>query len=134
MNKFNWRLESRDFQSTLATWWDGQNFAILTPELLPERIYVVSDSTGDIYAVPVYVTDSKFAWIGFPTARPGTGLESSYKKEAFQFLLNIIETTMKYNGYDRLITTSYHPVVMDNLTLRGFENAEQTNFFIKKLE
>lgn len=134
MNEFNWRLEGRDFQPTLEKWWEGKDFVVLPPELLPERIFVVSDNVDDIYAIPVYITDSKFAWMGFPTSKPNRHLPVSYKKEAFQYLLNIIEITMKYNGYDRLITTSFHPVIMDNLEDRGFQNTEQTNFFLKYIK
>ena len=132
----NWRLENRSsFGNTLQQWWNERDF-VMAKELLPERIYVVSGYSGmDLYAIPVYITDSEFAWMGFPTGNPRIKeVDSKTRTEALNYLIEVIQTTMKYQGYSRLFTTSFHPTIMETLDNNGFTNAEQTNFYVKILE
>lgn len=134
---FKWRLESRDFQPVLDQWWKHKNFPSLPKELLPERIYIVSDENGsDLFAIPTYTTDSQFVWMGFPTGSPKSEeLNREDKDKAINFLLGVIETTLKYNGFSRVITTSMHPTIMKNLEDREFAKTDVgTNFYIKILE
>lgn len=132
----NWRIVNRDFQPTLKQWWEARGFPVLPKELLPNRIFVVYDNEMDLYAVPVYVTDSEFVWMGFPTGNPLLHTyEGKDRIEAFQYIMDIIETTMKYEGYTRIITTSMTPSIMSNLETRSFIRTDEgTNFYIKILQ
>jgi hypothetical protein len=130
---FEYRIEGRDFQPVLKKWWEGQDFVVLTEELLPNRIFVASLNGVDFYAIPVYATDSAFAWMGFPTANPEIKQEDKeLKSSCFVYLLEQLETCLKRDGFSRIITTSMHNSVMNNLEKRDFLKVDEgTNFFIK---
>jgi hypothetical protein len=112
------RLEYRDdYYETLVNWWSKWNFPILLKSSLPERIFVVSAEGIDLYAAPVYVSDSSWCWIGFITGNKEA--EKKYRKDALKFLLYNIEHYMKDIGYDLIMTVSSSPVLK-----KLFEDAE----------
>lgn len=130
----NWRLENKlNYYSKLVEMWTDWGFAILPIECLPDRIYVVYDENNiDLYAIPVYITDSNFAWIGFPTGNKKAPKTS--KEGAFKYLLDIIGTTLKYQGFSRLITTSMNPKLMKEFEESDFSiNDEGCTFYLKIL-
>lgn len=103
-----WRLENKStFYDTLTLWWDQWDFPHVAYSSLPERIFVVSHDNTDIYAVPVYVGDSDLCWIGFVTGNKKTTKEQ--RKGALDYLLEKVETCMKYNGYKAILTVSGTP-------------------------
>ncbi len=70
-------------------WWADWDFPIVSYSSLPEKIFVVSYDSTDLYAVPVYSGDCDLCWIGFIT-----GNKDSTKKQrtgALDFLLSNIE-------------------------------------------
>lgn len=132
-----WRLESRDsFYEVIKQWWVSRGFPVIPFHGLPSRIFVAyiedDKSYTDVYAVPVYVTDSNIAWIGYPTSNPMVTKDA--RKGAFPFLLEVINVAMKYQGYGTLLTTSMHPKLMADFEANDFiKSDEGTNFFTKNL-
>lgn len=132
---FNWRLENRDsYYTTIRDWWEKHeafNGSILRKETLPNRVFVVSNDDKDLFAVPVYVSDADFCYIAFTTSNPYAELKE--KVGALEYLYDKIQVSMKYNGFARVITTCNVSGLMRTLERGGFENVEQTNYFIKVL-
>jgi hypothetical protein len=104
------RLENRDtYYETLVKWWVRWDFPVLEKTSLPHRIFVVSAEGIDLYAAPVYVSDSALCWIGFITGNKDT--EKKYRKNALNFLLYNTEQYMKSIGYELIMTVSSNPVL-----------------------
>lgn len=115
------RLEYRDdYYETLVNWWTKWNFPILLKSSLPERIFVVSAEGVDLYAAPVYVSDSSWCWIGFITGNKEA--KRNVRKNALKFLLYNIEHYMKSIGYDLIMTVSSNPVLK-----KLFEDAQYSS-------
>lgn len=103
-----WRLENKaTFYDTLKVWWAEWDFPIVGYSSLPERIFVVSYDDTDLYAIPVTVGDSDMCMIGFITGNKNTTKEQ--RTGALDYLLDKVETCMKYNGYRVMITFSGTP-------------------------
>lgn len=104
------RLENKErYYETLVDWWSKWNFPILDKASLPQRIFVVSAEGVDLYAVPVYTSDSSWCWIGFITGNKHA--ERKYRKNALNFLLYNVEQYMKSIGYDLIMTVSGNPIL-----------------------
>ena len=104
------RLEnSETYYETLVEWWTKWDFPVLLKSSLPKRIFVVSAEGVDLYAVPVYVSDSSWCWIGFITGNKDA--KKKYRKNALNFLLYNVEQYMKSLGYDLIMTVSGNPVL-----------------------
>lgn len=135
--ELKWRLESRDsYYETLVSWWTDWNFSILPFKSLPQRIFVAyredNESFTDLYAIPIFMSDSDLCWLGFPTSNKKASKE--LKEGALEFLLDKIEVCIKYQGYDRIITTSFHPKLMEAFSKRGYVMSdEKTNYYTKEL-
>ena len=114
------RLEYKDdYYETLVEWWTKWNFPILLKSTLPERIFVVSAEGVDLYAAPIYVSDSSLCWIGFITGNKDA--EKKIRKNALNFLLYNVEYYMKSIGYELMMTVSSNPVLK-----KLFEDAQYT--------
>lgn len=99
------RLENRDtYYEILVEWWSKWGFPILDKSSLPQRIFVVSAEGIDLYAAPIYVSDSALCWIGFITGNKDA--EKKYRKNALNFLLYNVEQYMKSIGYGLIMTVS----------------------------
>lgn len=133
----NWRLESKDnYYPNLKAWWEQHGFPVLTYDSLPIRIFVVykvlPESYVDLYAVPVYMTDSSFCIIGFPTSNKEA--DKQYKEGALEYLLEKIETTMKYEGKGIIMTTSATGSLMEKFDSQGYQRAEEkVNYYTKNI-
>lgn len=129
---YNWRLENKkDYYSTLCQWWREHGFPVLDYSAVPNRIFVVSGEE-DLYAVPVFMTDASWCIIGFPTSNKKVPHTS--KQGALEFLLERVETCMKYEGVKIIMTTSAHPKLMRTFRSCGFEEAEkQVNYYTKNI-
>lgn len=131
----DWRLENREsFYDTLVEWWKEWGFPIIAKEMIPNRIFVVFDkeTQTDLYALPVYITDTSLCWIGFPTSNRKASKEM--KKGALEYILDVMTHTLKYEGYKMIMTTSNTPKLMDEFLNSGFEETEQgVNYYIKLL-
>lgn len=128
-----WRLENKaSFYDTLVKWWDEWNFPIVSYSSLPERIFVVSYNEIDLYAIPVYVGDSDMCWIGFVT-----GNKNTTKKQrigALDYLLDKVETCMKYNGYKVILTISGTPSLKKLFKDNNYDiSSGDTNEYVKRI-
>ena len=104
---FSWRVENKnDYYDRLVDWWVLQSFTVIDIDNLPNKIFVVSHNktSEDLYAIPLYETNSNIAWIGFPTSNRNAKKE--YKEGAFNYLLDKIETCCQLMGFSVLFTTS----------------------------
>lgn len=132
---FKWRLENRDsFYTTMVSWWSGQNAfkgKTLHKRSLPQRIYIVSKEGVDLFAVPVFASDADFCYIGFITGNPAC--DDRLKVGALEWLYGIIETTLKYNGFHTIITTSNVRSLMKTFENAGYETPDKTNYYLKNL-
>lgn len=103
-----WRLENKaTFYDTLKGWWSDWGFPIVGYSSLPERVFVVSYDDTDLYAIPVTVGDSDMCMIGFITGNKNT--TKKQRTGALEYLLDKVETCMKYNGYKVILTISSTP-------------------------
>ena len=134
---FNWRLENKnttDFLETLFNWWEGHkafNNKKIEFKSLPTRIFVVGNKEKDLFAVPVYISDSDFCYIGWVTSNPEASL--SEKKGALEFLYNIISIVMKSQGFDHILSKANARSLQRVAEKCGFENVGKTVYHIKKL-
>ena len=104
------RLENRDtYYETLVKWWLRWDFPVLDKTSLPHRIFVVSAEGIDLYAAPVYVSDSTICWIGFITGNKYA--DKKHRKNALNFLLYNTEQYMKSIGYELIMTVSSNSVL-----------------------
>lgn len=133
MNKFKYRIVGKDsYYSNMVTMWADWNFPVLPKECLPEKIFVVSKDGIDLYAIPVYSTDSDFVILGFPVGNKRAPKED--KEGAFGFLLGKVSERMKGLGKTRLLTMSMNPKLMKEFEQSGFQISDEgTNFYIKNI-
>ena len=127
------RVETKEsFISVLFQWWKGHGFPQLPVDALPKRIFVVANKGVDLYAIPVYTTDSNICWMGFTTSNPEATKEQ--KKGALKFLLETAEDIMSGLGFSLMVTTSDTPPLMECYSEGGYDLAEENvNFYIKKI-
>lgn len=99
------KISTEEFYPTMVKWWNGNNFSIVSPSLLPEFTFVVyNDSDIPTYSMCFYNTDSNLAWIGWQLKNPEVD-----KKDKINNLLQLfkhIESYAKSLGYQILFTTS----------------------------
>jgi hypothetical protein len=128
-----WRLENKKtFYDTLVKWWSDWNFPIVGYSSLPERIFVVSHDDTDLYAVPVYVGDSDMCWIGFITGNKET--TKKQRTGALDYVLDKIETCMKYNGYNIILTVSGTPSLKKLFENNNYNiSSGDTNEYVKRI-
>ena len=117
-----YRIENKkDYYETLEGFYKGHDFDALPFHTLPESIYVVSISGIDIYAIPVYKTDSALAWLAFPVSNPEV---SGYEKNTFSGLIGFIGDKLEEEGYSIIFTTSGIPRLQDKLIMSDFQEGD----------
>ena len=73
---FSCRIENKhDFYNTLCEWWTDWKFPLMSIDAIPNNICVVSNEGVDLYAVPVYLSDSEVCWMGFITGNKNSTKE-----------------------------------------------------------
>ncbi|TSE11272.1 hypothetical protein [Aquimarina algiphila] len=129
---YKWRLETRDtYYVELVKWWKAHNFPVLPSSALPSRIFIAYDDNKDVLAIPVFVSDADFCYLGFITINP----EASRKDRltVIPYLMDVVKTCMKYQGYKRFIITCNISGLMKSLEKSGFEFLEKTNYYFLNL-
>ena len=128
-----WRLENKStFYDTLLKWWVDWDFPPVGYKSLPERIFVVSNDDIDVYAIPVTVGDSDMCMISFITGNKQTTKEQ--RKGALDYLLDKVETCMKYNGYNVIISISGTPSLKKLFEDNNYiTSVGDTNEYIKRI-
>lgn len=130
-----WRIETKEnYYPVLCKFWEDWDFPNVPYELLPNKIFVTYNSSEkiDLYAVPLYLTDSGICWLGFPTSNKKAPRE--YKKGALEFLLEVIENNIKKEGFSLLLTTSNTKKLMEVFENSNFKKSDEgTNFYTKNI-
>lgn len=129
------RLTSRDkFYDTLVEWWGDWGFPILAKESLPVNIFVVNKNDTDLYAAPLYLTDSDICWLAFITSNFKASKE--LKEGALDYLLEDVEKFMTYNNYNNIVSISNTPRIENSLQNSGYllpNGEEKVNFYLKHI-
>ena len=134
---FTWRLENKnstDFLDTLYSWWEKHeafNNKVIEFKSLPTRIFVVTKNGEDLFAVPVYISDSDFCYIGWVTSNPDAALRD--KALALDYLYNIISIVMKSQGFDHILSKANAKSLQRVAERNGFNNVGETTYHIKNL-
>lgn len=134
MNNLKFRLENKfDYYPTIAKWYEEHNFPVISFDITPESLFVVSNETKDLYCVPIHITDSTLAYIAFPVSNKNATKEE--KEGAFTRLLAYAEETLGILGYTTFVTTSDTPVLMKMFAEAGYEESEKNvTYYIKNLK
>lgn len=126
------RIEHKsNYYKILKKWWKEHNFPILGYDALPENIFVAYNERKDICAIPTYMTDSDFCYLGFITINPLASVREKF--EAIPFLTENIGSVVKKDGYNRLFITCSVSGLMKSLERSGFQFLEKTNYYLKNL-
>jgi len=130
---FKFRIEHKeDYYKTLCAWWSDWNFPKVAYTSIPERIFVVSNDGVDLYAIPVYVSDSDFCWIAFITGNKNS--TKKIRKGALSSLINYVENQMKNSGFRLIITVSGTPILKKTFSDNNYLlSSEGINEYIKLL-
>lgn len=128
------RLENKfDYYPTIAKWYEQHNFPVISFDVTPESLFVVSNETKDLYCIPIHITDSTLAYIAFPVSNKEATKEE--KEGAFTRLLGYAEETLGILGYTTFVTTSDTPVLMKMFAEAGYEESEKNvTYYIKNIK
>lgn len=130
-----WRLENKqDVYDQLIEWWKSHkafNNKIIELKSLPTRIFIVSKEEVDLFAVPVYISDSDFCYIGWVTSNPSANIRD--KVGALEYLYNIISIVMKSQGFDHILSKANAKSLQKITEKTGFTNVGETTYYIKNL-
>jgi hypothetical protein len=127
------RIEHKiNFYETICKWWDGRKFPRLPYECLPSMIFVVSFEGKDVYAMPVYTTDTNTCFIGFVTGSHDSTKEE--RKEALSSLTKFVESYMKMLGISVVITSTASTHLKKLFEAEGYKKTgENYNEYLKIL-
>lgn len=132
---FNWRLENKnDCYELLVSWWKKHNAfnnKIIEFKSLPTRIFIVSNEDKDLFAVPVYISDSDFCYIGWVTSNPDAGLRE--RVGALDYLYEIISIVMKSQKFDHILSKANAKSLQRVAERSGFINVGETTYHVKNL-
>ncbi len=121
---FKKRIEHKEnFYKTIEQWWVDNDFPNIGFSAMPENIFIVSKDDVDLYAVPLYITDSSICIIGFPTGNKTADKE--IKVGALDFIIEEIKKDIKEIGYDTILTASMNPKLMDLFVRCGFSVTDE---------
>jgi hypothetical protein len=113
-------LNKVDFYDTMKQWWNDWGFPVLSIDALPENIVVIYHKEQEVYAIPLYLSDSNFCWVGFIT---GNKKASKIAREgSLTFGLNSVSDFLQYTGYKLLFTITSNSFIDKSLI--------EANFFV----
>lgn len=130
---FSCRIENKhDFYDTLCKWWTDWNFPVMSIDALPNNISVVSNEGVDLYAVPVYLSDSEVCWMGFITGNKNSTKE--LRSGSLDYLIKYTEQYLKQSGFKFIMTVSKTPVLKKRFEENGYlMSGDNVNEYIKKI-
>lgn len=124
---------TKDIYSQMKEWWEGHNFPVVNPSLLPHKTFVCyNDNDIPVYSVCFYNTDSNLCWIGWEISNPN--VDKSETKGCFAHLFKVVESYAKHLGYDVMFTTTDKKSIEGTLTKQDWYRAdENVNHLIKEI-
>lgn len=130
---FSCRIENKhNFYDTLCKWWVDWKFPIMSIDALPNNIFVVSNKGVDLYAVPVYLSDSDVCWIGFITGNKNSA--KALRSGSLDYLIKYTEHYLKQSGRKFIMTVSKTPVLKKIFKDNGYLiSGEGINEYIKNI-
>lgn len=130
-----WKIFNKtEFYDTLVEWWQGHEAfygKILAIEQLPERIFVAIVDNEKVAAIPVYVSDADWCYIGFTTTNPYVNVKKL--KGVLEFLHLVIEVKMRQEGFNTLLSTCNIRSLERVLDKSNYKFVEETNYYIKNI-
>lgn len=130
---FSCRIENKhNFYNTLCEWWTDWKFPVMSIGSLPNNIFVVSNDGVDLYAIPVYLSDSDVCWIGFITGNKKS--TKALRSGSLDYLIKYTEQYLKQYGREFIMTVSNTPVLKKIFKDNGYLlSGEGINEYIKKI-
>ncbi len=130
---FSCRIENKhSFYNTLCQWWTDWKFPVMSIDALPNNIFVVSNEGVDLYAIPVYLSDSDMCWIGFITGNKNS--TKALRSGSLDYLIKYTEQYLKQSGIKFIMTVSGTSVLKKIFNDNGyFLSGENINEYIKKI-
>lgn len=127
------RIEhKKDFYDVLCEWWSRWDFPFLPYDSLPNRIFVVSYDKKDVYAMPVYETDTNTCFIGFVTGN--TLAKKNERKNSLNILNKFIEDNMRSLGFKVILTVTGTETLKNLFSQEGYiKTGENYNEYLKIL-
>ena len=111
-------LNKVDFYNTMKQWWNDWGFPVLSIDALPENILVIYHGDQEVYAIPLYLSDSNFCWVGFIT---GNKKASKIEREgSLTFGLNSVSDFLQHTGYKLLFTITSNSFIDKSLIESDF--------------
>ena len=130
---FSCRIENKhDFYDTLCKWWMDWKFPVMSINALPNNIFVVSNEEVDLYAIPVYLSDSDVCWVGFITGNKNS--TKALRSGSLDYLIKFTEQYLKQSGRKFIMTVSKTPVLKKRFEDNGYLlSGEGVNEYIKNI-
>jgi hypothetical protein len=101
-------------------------------DAIPNNICVVSNEGIDLYAVPVYLSDSDVCWMGFITGNKNS--TKALRSGSLDYLMKYTEQYLKQSGFKYIMTVSKTPVLKKKFEDNGYLiSGENLNEYIKKI-
>jgi len=121
-----------EFYDTFSAWLTTQSFPLINKEVLPENVFVLYSDEVPCYSVWVYYTDSKLAWLAFPSSNKNVNYKN--KQGGLPFLFNHVCDYLKRKKMLTAFTTSGTENVIKALEETGFDVGDSSiSHYIKKL-
>ena len=99
---------------------------------LPNNIFVVSNEEVDLYAIPVYLSDSDVCWLGFITGNKNS--TKALRSGSLDYLVKYTEHYLKQSGREFVMTVSNTPVLKKIFEDNGYlMSGSNVNEYIKKI-
>ena len=130
---FSCRIENKhDFYDTLCKWWMDWKFPVMSINALPNNIFVVSNEGVDLYAIPVYLSDSDVCGVGFITGNKNS--TKALRSGSLDYLIKFTEQYLKQSGRKFIMTVSKTPVLKKRFEDNGYLlSGEGVNEYIKNI-
>lgn len=125
-------VDKVDFYDTLCEWWSEWKFPVLDIDSLPNNIFVVSKNEIDLYAIPVWLSDSNMCLLGFISGNKRT--KKTDRANSLDYLVKYTESYLKDSGRKYIITVSGTPVLKKLFSDNDYIlTGNNINEYIKKL-
>jgi hypothetical protein len=112
-------VEKEDYENILCKWWNDWRWTPPTFDMLPKTAIIISNEGIDICAGFLYQTDSSMAWLEYIVSN-FEYKKKEKRKEAIEFLINILSELAKDNGYKYIYTSLKSKSLIERYANCGF--------------